>query len=616
MPRSVRFAVTTLLVVSCIQLAFSRTALCAEPLDPERLLKEALSQEALDPRQILTALLGEAGTFRSNGTDGGDISVELLGFDKDGNEVRLIGDVGASGFRSFVECQSALSMILRHDRDVIWAEKKQWTQREDRAVQIDWEALSSRGSVATETSRMDVSISGMLPNVTDWTSVEFNARLSELRAIHRDGETLIVRLRTPDDSEQHGSLISHASVWREGHRVRELRCPARGESDLRMPRWSRPQFDVLMQKQSLILGQSPSLPENMHLKGMRFCDWYQHGDKVGPVVEHENGSELERLFSFSDATRYKNGSPSELPSNASEFTELRLLDGSDLLPVYVGFCILQRHNNGSTRSCPLINCDSAVDWRRIESFSSFTFLKLFVSNLVDVLAVGQKVTPEVRVRNASLCGTIGRPIGLSHRVKECPNRELLEALLWSHWEFPCSTSHVQACLDVLQKPMGSVAYPEAIECLVLLDHLDRVSSEKVSAWWAGNVLRVGSGLPPEFNYDGENHNELSKPSARTTFIDFRRWRTIWFLSRFPTGRQVLRDRLETNDPLVVRQLALRALHLRAESAIRNQRYDFMSRSECEACLAIPEIGVGGRDLSGGKARPFPTDDTVVEPMTE
>ncbi len=147
----------------------------------EHELRAALAQDVIDPHQVLQALLGESGRFRSGDHEPNGFSVEILGFDGIGQEVRLIGDSSDTGLRS-VEFLSTTRMSFRHDRNALHFRSKLWSVSETGNVCISWDALDGK---RREKPGIDVSIAEMIGPEPEWTSVEYQSGLSELRASDR-----------------------------------------------------------------------------------------------------------------------------------------------------------------------------------------------------------------------------------------------------------------------------------------------------------------------------------------------------------------------------------------------------------------------------------------------
>ena len=171
-------------------------------------LKSVLSQEPIDARQVLQALLGDSGRYRSGDREPQGFSVEIIGIDADNDEVRLIGDYSDAGFRS-LEFHGQMSITFRHNQQMLRIKDKRYSLSDEGAVRVAWDTLSEANP--TEECRIDVSIAGLLSSSDEWNSVEYDSGISQLRATNSKDETLIVCLRTPEDAEHQGSLISHAA---------------------------------------------------------------------------------------------------------------------------------------------------------------------------------------------------------------------------------------------------------------------------------------------------------------------------------------------------------------------------------------------------------------------
>ncbi len=561
---------------------------------PEQSLKEALAQDGIDPHQILQALLGEAGRFRSGENEPDGFTVELIGLDIDGTEIRLIGDYSESGIRS-LETHGRMTATLRHDQQMLRMLNKKYSLTEEGAVQVEWANVRSMShGDPIGPCRIDASIAGMLTRLEGWNSVEFDTGLSQLRASNSAGETLIVSLRTPDDAERHGSLISHASVWRDGTRIRELRRPARGTSSQRFPPFRLPQMQEWNALQELPPKDQPGLK-----------DWFDHGANAEPILRAKSPSSLEAFFALGSVTRMQNGEflPDPL-SEGGKAVEATLLGVDPAFPRIVNTFVGSSNKMTSPESDSPLNDDMVIRSWDLERSSSFAFVRLFMSNHVTILSKRGDVELAIRVRNASALGNMGRPMTFSIPTMDCVNHDLLEAILWSRWEFPCSQAHIDTCLDACKSmPMSNGLCAASVESLIRINRFDLVPVVLRDEWWANQVLRFKAKVSVEPAQ--ANVEESIVEGVVSKLIKGRRWEVMWLLSRYPTSRAFLRERLQSTDPIKVKQMMRHSLRIRAESAMRNMRYDFMTRSECEEVLAIPEIEVGGRDLSDGPARPFP-----------
>ncbi len=578
----------------CLCLCLLGQTLYAEDqTDPEAALRAVLAEEPFDPRRVLDMLIASPGMFDSE-TDTHGFCVELLGRQADGTEVRLVGDFTPGQFRG-AEFRNRELFALRSGETACILRNTGWTVTQDGAVRVSWSDLAShREDVApSQPSRIAVSFSDMLGGSDKWTSVQVDPLSHGIRATSDEGETCIIALRTPNDVERYGSLISHVSYWQNGQLMREFRRPSRTTNcQQRLAAFDLPglrqTWKDRLPTQDVFEVSAQFWRGDVHFKQIGEESMREIHESYN-LIAHTNQKPIDRRFpQLSDEKR----------------TELMMLTLGGLLKplharnqTWADFTLNKLHSD-----------DPAANWWRMELQSTQQSSNELAASLLLQLAENRNYPLDDRVIMADHLGDLGRPCTLLTPSGNSPDRQIIEAVFFSRWEYPCQQSHIDACVSVITPQHSSPSNAEmaAIGCLLRLNRLDLVPQDRLENWW-----RQHFGLKGNYK-DVQRTTEIllsgktvEQPTKNETH-EFDRWETIGLVSRFPSGRRFLISRLESSDPPVVKRKVWSALQQRAESTLKQHRFDFMSRQECEEILAIPQLPDPGRDSEGGKARPFPT----------
>lgn len=568
----------------------------------EHELLEALAQDVIDPHQVLQALLGESGRFHSGDHEPDGFSVEILGFNDKGEEVRLIGDSSDTGLRS-LEFLSTSRISFRHNRNALHYRSKLWSVSETGNVRVSWDSLDGKQS---GNPGVDVSIAGMIGPEPEWTSVEYQSGLSELRASDKANRTLIVRLRSPNDAARFGSSISHASLWKDGLCQRELRRPVRLESTQRLPKLGLQEFQHFHEQvtsDSKAVGalqswfKNSGVPDSKALKG----------ELAAPELLLALGSlGKPALLPFQELAINQMGleklSPAILQEKsisdlAREHVESRLFQESRGFFHIVS--MLRYMQDMKSAGLPIVDDAVIRNWQ-FETDTSLVVLHPFCRNFVESIVRREDVRLLSKARCAYALGRVGRPATLTIPRFDDEDQKTIQTWLSISWEQPYQEQSLQACRKIVKDSPVNSLVGIAKNCLLLRDQYDRIQDVEANRWWNRNSVFSVSNI-------SEFADVAKAEILLEAFEKDDRWSNIWEMSRFPTSRRFLRSRLESNDPLPIRRLVLTALQHRALAAQNQQRFDFMSRAECEEILAIPDFEVSGRDSEAGPARPFPSE---------
>ncbi len=581
---------------SCLCVCLLGQMLYAEDqADPEADLRAVLAEEPLNPRRVLDTLIASPGMFDSE-SDTRGFSVELLGRQADGTEVRLVGDFTPGRFRG-AEFRHGELVALRADEMACVLRESEWTFIQDGAVRVSWSDLASHGEddVSSQPSRIAVSFFDMLGSSDKWTSVQMDPLAPGIRATSDDGETCLIALRTPHDVERYGSLISHVSYWRNGQLLREFRRPARTTNcQQRLA-----ELDLS--------GLQLSSKDRSHTVDMfDVYSQFRRGDAHLAQLGDEGVRKAHGINDFMANTHQKPVDRS-LPQLSDE-------DRTTIMMQTLGPALEVSHAVNQTWTDFTLNKlhsdDPAANWWRMELSSSHQSSNQLAASLLQRLAEKRHYPLDDRIKLADQLGDLGRPCILWAPSGNSPDRHIIEAVLFSRWEYPCQQSHIDACVSAITPESTSPSKTElaAIESLLRMNRLDLVPQDRLELWWNHHVVfkgtrRVTTSPPSESILPGAiTEVQHSENEAR----GFDRWETMGLVSRFPTGRKFLLSRLDSSDPPITKRKIWSALQQRAESTLRQQRFDFMSRQECEEILAIPQVPEPGRDSESGMARPFPT----------
>ena len=573
----------------CLCLCLLGQVLHAEDsADPEAELRAVLAEEPFNPRRVLDTLIACQGMFDSE-TDTRGFSVELLGRQADGTELRLIGDVTHGQFRS-IEFHNGKMFALRSNESVFTLFDTSPSLEQTGTVEVGWNAYSSEGDETTHTSsrhRIAASMEELLGNSRRWTSVVYDPLSQGIRAINGNGETCVVAMRSPSDTERYGSTIAHVSFWKGTQLVRELRRPM---SEAGTAPQTLPEFDIVEL-------DNISATQNRENLEIEIWSHLRRGDASLIGLSEKTLQQIERVLGFIGQSRGKKPGIGPRGTTYEEVT----VEFFPKISIALGFVNQKNHISVAGDCARLHSDDAATNWWQTEQLSSPNTANRLVDTLALMLVDRGDLSLDNRAMLADQIGDLGRPSALLAPLPNHPDRRLIEAILFSRWGYPCSQVHIDACARSLIPPEtgGLHIHLTCVESLLRMDRLEMVAPGRLERWWTHCVSNKDTRIMKIETSD-------DKTSAHAAPNEFKRWETICLTSRFPSGRRFLISRLESSDPPVVKRKVWSALQQRAESTMRQQRFDFMSRQECEEILAIPQIPEPGRDSESGAARPFPT----------
>jgi hypothetical protein len=205
--------------------------------------------------------------------------------------------------------------------------------------------------------------------------------------------------------------------------------------------------------------------------------------------------------------------------------------------------------------------DPILRWRAFELAVDPDFaagLRNGVFQLLSTAPLRQEVLSE-------LCdefGKLGTPTVESDSVNSNsdPSMRFYAAILASHYQWEFAAREVEACVAKLTDANRNTAVERvAIEALIRMDLLEKIPADQLAAWFRAEAI------------------EADQPT---------RTESLRILSLAPQGQRYLMN-LATSDDLstAVRADILEMLVYRAEATLRTQRFDFLSRSDCEKILA-------------------------------
>ena len=583
------------------------------PAATEAELRAVLAVEPVDPQRVLDALLASKGMFDSESETQG-FSVELLGRQDDGTEILLLGDFWPGDFRS-VEFRNRDIFAVRSDRHVMTQVDKKWSLTTDGAVRVDWNAIRSHQPVAasSEPHRINGSIHEMLEGTDPWKTAEWDRLSQGLRATNEKGDTLVVCFRTASDTEKYGSAISHVSLWHEGRLLRELRNPYRLPVKYRCFGAATPErFQKWIDQQS----------GNLELeKRENFWTWLQN-------VEQEQRDVDERVRHFfdkylSNVIRFV-GLQGTAVSPEMQALEFSFRNGG-FAEIMSTMRTLSHAETAYPRNEMLIS-DQAVIWSRFEHNASPGVWSNFVISLLNYVASEKGITLNERVQLLSNLATSGRPGTLIDSLLDSEDHAIIEAVVFSQWQYPCNSAHREACLNAITSTSENTAFirDAAIESFIHFDDTDSVPSSVIEDWWRRHVVEARCDesdfhvtsqiIPRDIKKESvhlsiaAHQKEIQAADLAITDARFDRNRCISLLCRYPSGRRFLISRMKTKDPRTVKSALQTSLKITAMFTRRQKRFDFMSADECDMINELPDPSKGsglGVDREGGKAAPFP-----------
>jgi hypothetical protein len=215
--------------------------------------------------------------------------------------------------------------------------------------------------------------------------------------------------------------------------------------------------------------------------------------------------------------------------------------------------------------------DPCLVSRRIEKrLGLFLFYELVgrpLVLLIDPVTEATNVTD--RLRLAAAIAELGSPplVGLVDRGLTMQNSDpLLRSVLYSRWQLPCEPGDMELCQKTLADPETSPALQEVlVETFLRWGRLDLLVPERVDAWFDAKVL-----------------NASTKVS---------RWAELSKLSQFRQGATYLLAKRETltgsNDRKAKASLEAigKVLQIRAKASRQLERYDTLTKEQCELILA-------------------------------
>lgn len=207
--------------------------------------------------------------------------------------------------------------------------------------------------------------------------------------------------------------------------------------------------------------------------------------------------------------------------------------------------------------------DPSMIWREIEATYGPDVSGGFYRGAAVKLVLSPLVLRGTRAELCDAVGDWGYPsfVGDGTLFGELMQDPFFDAILRSHWQWPCELKHTVACLDALKTSLpGSGKELAAVEALVRLDALAQVPDAGLDRWYTKHVA-------------------VASPEERR--------KTLSVLSAQPSGREFLIRRLQNDsDERQVRQSIAHTLAARARAALKANRFDFITVERCREILDI------------------------------
>lgn len=236
-----------------------------------------------------------------------------------------------------------------------------------------------------------------------------------------------------------------------------------------------------------------------------------------------------------------------------------VLDLADALSL-ARFSIAQRILPEETN--PVVD-DGLMIWRGCElAWQPQLATRIYASTARPLLRAST-VPFEAKVRLCQALGDLGAAPFVSQTLTDMgPGHQFLQTVLYSRWQWDCTSEDVQDCVDKLSASVaGSIVENAAVETLLHLNQLPRIPPERLDRWYQSHVGNETLG---------------------------RRLESCRILSLQPTGQAWLLDRLQRGvDAGEVRATAIAVMRQRAAATLAQQRWDFMTEDVCRAILALP-----------------------------
>jgi hypothetical protein len=167
--------------------------------------------------------------------------------------------------------------------------------------------------------------------------------------------------------------------------------------------------------------------------------------------------------------------------------------------------------------------------------------------------------PDQRAALLHALGVSGAPPNyfLHLLADDVVNGDFEQCIVRAHWQLHCEEKHVRACFEAIRAAAeGTARQTAAVETLILLDRVAQIPGEVMTKWYQGKIVEDPAG----------------------------RWRRLSLLSRHPSGRKFLTQRLANcgDEPLErsTCEEAWSILQARAKATLYTSRFDFMPESEC------------------------------------
>ena len=451
---------------------------------------------------------------------------------------------------------------------------------------------SSKG----KTGYFDVNLSGLIAEAIRPSTCTFARNSRHYERPTKTSGVCVVSLRSPSDMERWGSAWQNISFWDQGQCTYEVRRVVVGTDEEQR----------LVHQSPLWLKEWSAVDESGTLKQKQMVLW-RHFANLRYVPKHLTQFEGRDVRTFLNNMYATADNHNATPIETRDAVEIGFGYIRIVQPLWMLESVADRTGPQLTleaqESMSLTIDDPSMRYWRAELIVGPSELYLLHDFLRAFVLNHSQMTIDERALACDSLGDLGRPARLFMPLDEIPDRLLMEAILFSRWQYPVSVGHVNACVAALpSQPTSRESELAAIESLVRMDELNRIPRQHLDAWWTSRVnLRKGMSESRDFSLPDSNH-------YRAKLGESARWDTICVTSRTPSGRQFLVSRLHSNDPPAVRRAVHHCLKLRAESTVRTQRWDFMTEAECQKILALPAPPTPGKDTEGGAARPFPKEE--------
>jgi len=210
--------------------------------------------------------------------------------------------------------------------------------------------------------------------------------------------------------------------------------------------------------------------------------------------------------------------------------------------------------------------DPAMIWRELEAAFGPDELTSFVHLGLKYILYNQSVAPTLKIEFLDALGDWGHPPFLDNEktwnvAMNINGNPFHEAILWSHWQWPCEQKHREACVKASRiSKNGSETERVATETLIRLDAIPLLLKKVMERWYQSQIAQTG-------------------PAERRINLSL--------LSLQHTGRSYLLNRLKTKvDTVGIQSDIAKVLQSRAQATLKTKRFDFITEGRCNEILAV------------------------------